>query len=703
MDRVSHPSDPPPSAFGRYEVLFPIDRGGMAEVLACRIRGEGHFERYFAVKRMAKEMIRHEKFVQSFLDEARLTGSIHSPNVVQVVDLGRDDRGAPFLVMELVKGVSLSALRKRLEGVPLPLGAVVEIGSQAASGLEDAHTATDARGESLGIVHRDISPQNILLGIDGRVRIADFGIARAKQRLAQATQSGELKGKFAYFAPEQLRGEASQKTDVFALGVVLWELVAGKALFSRPEVLDTIMAVERLPIPRLDSIRDDVPPAFASVVARALEREVSARWATAGELSNALRELLDKRVVKSVSAAELRQVAYRGAEPLLKRLQEAAGPAPLSGRESLGESFSATPPSSAAPVDSAAPTAPGPDALQVATTAGPRPRALERTTVRDLAKEIAASEASTRVVSDPGFVLDRAPIELEPSTGPRPEPVTTTPGLPPEDVAIEVVMPTARGVRPQREDARDTARDLETRSPEVVAATMERIAAVESTAKMRAPEPTPTSTGGLAPRWIALGAGALVLGVLVWALAAMGSGEEPPVTPTPGQLVPDEPERTTSLAAPPASTDVVEAPAPPIEAPTPASTEVAPSGVSATPDPGEATPSTEQGGRQDREGHAARRPVPTPPTTLPASPASGSSVTPASEVASPPVSPAPTPPVAAAQQAEPGTPTTSAAADRSAASQPSTSPTDMASDDGPRPQRPRVYGVGALDDFDGSD
>ena len=474
-ERRSPPSDPPPSAFGRYEVLFPIDRGGMAEVLACRIRGEGHFERYFAVKRMAKEMIRHEKFVQSFLDEARLTGSIHSPNVVQVVDLGRDDRGAPFLVMELVKGVSLSTLRKRLGAELLPLGAVVEIGSQAASGLEDAHTATDVRGESLGIVHRDISPQNILLGIDGRVRIADFGIARAKQRLAQTTQSGELKGKFAYFAPEQLRSESDPRTDVFALGVVLWELIAGRALFYKPEVLETIMNVERMPIPRLDTIRQDVPEALASLIARVLERDLEARCPSAGVLSNELRELLDRGVVAQTPQAELRKIAYRGAESLLQRLQEAAGPAPDAGRESLGESFVSTS------------TGTGPERLEPAsvqpvTVQGPRPKAIERTTVRDLSNEI-AGEVSTRVVvAAPSLVHASDAAEAAPAiTVPGRVEVTDdlgttwkTPGPQPhlddgarEDAAIVAELEdasairTARGVDPRRENARDTARDLD--------------------------------------------------------------------------------------------------------------------------------------------------------------------------------------------------------------------------------------------------
>ncbi len=320
-DRKSDmPEAPPPQAFGRYEVLFPIARGGMAEVFACRIRGEGAFERHFAIKRMAPELIRHDKFVQSFLDEARLTACIHSPNVVQVVDIGRDERGAPYLVMELIQGVSLSALKKRVPQ-PMSLGVICEVGAQAAAGLEDAHTATDARGAPLGVVHRDVSPQNVLVAIDGRVRIADFGIARAKQRLASNTQSGELKGKFGYFAPEQLRGGADPRTDVFALGVVLWELIAGRPLFHRSEVLDTIMNVERLEIPRLDALRPEVATEVADVIARALQRDANDRFQSAGQMSVTFRRLIDRGVVGPPPETELRALARSATAPLLETLQ----------------------------------------------------------------------------------------------------------------------------------------------------------------------------------------------------------------------------------------------------------------------------------------------------------------------------------------------------------------------------------------------
>ena len=335
-DRRSVPSVPPAAAFGRYEILFPIARGGMAEVYAARIRGEGAFERYFAIKRMASELIRHEKFVQNFLDEARLTACIHSPNVVQVVDIGRDERGAPYLVMELIQGVSLSSLKKRITE-PLSFGVIADIAAQAAAGLEDAHTATDARGAPLGVVHRDVSPQNVLVAIDGRVRIADFGIARAKQRLASQTQSGELKGKFGYFAPEQLRGGADPRTDVFALGVVLWELVTGRSLFQRAEVLDTIMAVERLAIPRVDALRGDVPRELADLLATTLQRDPEQRFQSAGQMSVAFRRLLDSGVLGPPPETALRALARAATAPLLESLQRAA-----SGEHALTDSLAPT-------------------------------------------------------------------------------------------------------------------------------------------------------------------------------------------------------------------------------------------------------------------------------------------------------------------------------------------------------------------------
>ena len=198
--------DGPPRRMGRYELLFRIASGGMAEVYAARVVGEGGFEKLVAVKRMLPTLAEDEEFVQMFLDEARVAANISNAHVVQTLDLGRDSTGALYIVMDLVVGVTLSRILKEAAKVrrAIPVDMAVELLAQAASGLHAAHDATTPVGEPLHIIHRDVSPQNILVGVDGRVRITDFGVARAVARATQ-TQAGRIKGKFAYCSPEQLR------------------------------------------------------------------------------------------------------------------------------------------------------------------------------------------------------------------------------------------------------------------------------------------------------------------------------------------------------------------------------------------------------------------------------------------------------------------------------------------------------------------
>ena len=280
--------------FGRYEGLFRIASGGMAEVFAGRVRGEGGFEKLVAVKRMLPHLAEDPQFVKMFLDEARVAANLASANVVQTLDIGRTDDGALYIVMELVLGLSLSELLPlALERGPIPIEVCVEVLAQAATGLHDAHEARSAAGDSLGLVHRDVSPQNLLIGIDGRVRITDFGIARVTASRLVQTQHGTIKGKFAYFSPEQSRGaELDRRSDVFALGVVAWEMVTGRRLFSRKSPTETVEAVRSADIPRIESVRPGLPAALADTIHRALERPIDRRWPTAREMGDALRESL---------------------------------------------------------------------------------------------------------------------------------------------------------------------------------------------------------------------------------------------------------------------------------------------------------------------------------------------------------------------------------------------------------------------------
>ncbi len=283
--------DPLPR-FGRYEALFKIAAGGMAEVFAARIRGEAGFEKLVAVKRMLPHLAEDAQFVDMFLDEARVAVHVSSPHVVQTLDLGRAEDGALYIVMELVVGSALSTLvrdvRRNNGRVPIPIA--VELIAQAAQGLDDAHEARTPTGVHLGIVHRDVSPHNILVGADGRARVTDFGIARAMMRRT-ATAVGELKGKFAYFSPEQAEGKPlDRRADIFALGIVAWEAIMGRRLFAGDDSMEILSRVKSQPIPPLHTIDEEVPHAVSAAIARALERRVDDRYATAAEMAHALRE-----------------------------------------------------------------------------------------------------------------------------------------------------------------------------------------------------------------------------------------------------------------------------------------------------------------------------------------------------------------------------------------------------------------------------
>jgi len=282
-----------PLTFGRYEALFHIASGGMAEVFAARLRGPAGFEKLVAVKRLLPSLS-DDHFVSMFLDEARLAAHITSPNVVQTFELGRaDDDGALYIVMELVVGVTLFELCVNVvERGPgkMPIDVVVEIIAQAARGLDDAHNATTPTGQSLKVIHRDVSPQNILVGADGRVRMTDFGIARAVSRSTQ-TQAGQLKGKVAYLSPEQSRaGPLDRRSDVFALGVVAWEALTGRSLFNTGDPISTMKRVKELKIPSPRALRRDVPEEVAKVVLWALERDPTRRCPDAARFGRALRD-----------------------------------------------------------------------------------------------------------------------------------------------------------------------------------------------------------------------------------------------------------------------------------------------------------------------------------------------------------------------------------------------------------------------------
>ena len=274
---------------GRYAIYDEIASGGMATVhFGCSI-GAGSFSRVVAIKRLHAHLAREQEFVTMFKDEARVAARIRHPNVAPTLDVVAIEREI-FIVMEYVHGESLSklfgALRARREPMPLPVVAAILIG--LLGGLHAAHEATDERGMSLRIVHRDVSPQNLIVGADGIARIVDFGIAKAVGRLQQ-TQTGEIKGKFGYMAPEQVNGSpVTRAADIYAAGVVLWEALTGVPLFKADS--DVQLAAQVL----LGNVRPPshavpgVPPVFDDITMCALARDPGSRFATARDMARAL-------------------------------------------------------------------------------------------------------------------------------------------------------------------------------------------------------------------------------------------------------------------------------------------------------------------------------------------------------------------------------------------------------------------------------
>src|SRR4051794_18471218 len=246
----------------------------MATVFLGRILGAGGFQRFVAIKRLHPHLASEQEFVEMFLDEARIAASIHHPNVVPILEVGTSDRGY-YLVMEYIEGDTLARLLARAttsrERIPVPI--VIRIILDTLAGLHAAHELKDDNDELLQLVHRDVSPQNILVGINGTALITDFGVARAATRLS-STRSGQLKGKLAYMAPEQARGgNLDRRADLFAVGTVLWEVLADKRLFKGEGEADTLNRVLFEPIPSLREVAPHVSPQLEAVTMRALDRD----------------------------------------------------------------------------------------------------------------------------------------------------------------------------------------------------------------------------------------------------------------------------------------------------------------------------------------------------------------------------------------------------------------------------------------------
>ena len=283
--RLLEPNDPG-RQLDRYELIGEIASGGMATVFLARLGGAGGFQRLVAIKRLHPHLAYQEEFVEMFLDEGRLAAAIHHPHVVPILE----SENGHYVVMEFIEGDTLAGIEARAlaRGVMLPRAVAVRIVLDALSGLHAAHQLKDGEGRLLGLVHRDCTPQNILVGTDGSSRITDFGVARAASRLA-ITRSQTVKGKVAYLSPEQATaGELDRRSDIFTMGIVLWEALAGRPLFLADNDGATISRLLTAPIPSVRLHAPDVSPQLDEVCTRALQRHASRRFPTAAAMAEAL-------------------------------------------------------------------------------------------------------------------------------------------------------------------------------------------------------------------------------------------------------------------------------------------------------------------------------------------------------------------------------------------------------------------------------
>jgi serine/threonine-protein kinase len=335
---------------GRYEILTRLGGGGMADVWIARATGVGAFERRLAMKTVHAELARDPRQRELFVREARIAATIRHANVVDIFDFGEED-GVLFQVMSLVEGGDLSRLMKRARERTtsrrpgaLPFDVIATIMTDALRGLHAAHESKDEQGRQRELVHRDVSPQNVLVGLDGISRVSDFGIA--VEFAADAEATGTLRGKFGYFAPERLEpGPIDRRVDVFAMGVVLWEALTSRRLFRASNQIELIAAVRSMPIPDPRSVYDDVPAGLAAVALKALERDKALRFATAAEMGSAILEACrSDGIVPSVDAVAQLATEEFGEEVRARAAAASAAPPSQPARKDGTVSWVPTPP-----------------------------------------------------------------------------------------------------------------------------------------------------------------------------------------------------------------------------------------------------------------------------------------------------------------------------------------------------------------------
>jgi serine/threonine-protein kinase len=298
----------------RYRVVEKLESGGMAEVFRAESEGLQGFRKQVAIKRVLPHLSEKKKFIAMFLDEARLSAQLSHSNCVQVFDIGVGDN-AFFIVMEYVDGANLKGIAESVKksGKDFPVQAAAWVAHEICKGLSYAHELTDPNGMPMNLVHRDMSPPNVLITKYGEVKIVDFGLAKASSQL-EKSEPGIIKGKFSYLSPEAALGqEVDKRTDIFAVGIILWELLAGQRLFLGDTDFQTVKKVQVAQIPPISQINRKVPPELERIVNKALAKDMLARYGTSRELGQDLSRFMFSygEPISSYDVASIVQGAMR--------------------------------------------------------------------------------------------------------------------------------------------------------------------------------------------------------------------------------------------------------------------------------------------------------------------------------------------------------------------------------------------------------
>ncbi len=314
------------SRLGKYEVLVQLQRGGMAELMLGATAGPGGFRKYVVLKRILPEAAGDENFVRMFLDEARVTAAFSHPNICQTFDLGDDNDGGLYVALEFIAGQDLNNVVSACaqQQAVLPIGFSASVVHDCATALHYAHTFKLPNGTDSPVIHRDVAQKNIMVTYDGQVKLLDFGIAKARGALA-TTRAGTVKGTAGYMSPEQVRGEQIDgRSDVFALGVVLWEMVTGQRLFAAETELQELKMILSEPIRAPHEVEPSVPVELSEVTMRALERDVDARYGSAREFARALATQCARLMFDSEERAEFMRDRFASKIASTQRLFDVA-------------------------------------------------------------------------------------------------------------------------------------------------------------------------------------------------------------------------------------------------------------------------------------------------------------------------------------------------------------------------------------------